>query len=273
MPPLREIEQQMMLKHIQKMEEEDRKALEQKVVKGKQLLEQVLDANQAQIEKKQEYKLLEAAEEERRLQYLMEKEAREASLRAESDRIKAEKEAETLRLRAMQEKMADTKAEEDALRAKRAQEAAERDWRNKELSAARAAGEKQQAMKIARNVQMREKERKLAEQAQLEKLEFERICNVQAEADARDREEVEYKIEKNVRHSNQLRETIARNEVERKQQRMKFLSEGGHLVGRVAAEQAKVNAIKAQKLAQLEAMGVPDKYTAELKRYKPVAGA
>jgi hypothetical protein len=84
----------------------------------------------------------------------MEKEAREQDLRSEADRIKAEKEAETLRMRAMQEKMADTKAEEDALRAKRAQEAAERDWRNKELTAARAAGEKQQAMKIARNVQV-----------------------------------------------------------------------------------------------------------------------
>ena len=150
----REIESQMMLKHIQRMEQEDRRALEQKVLDGKQLLEQVLDANEAQIEKKQEYKLLEAAEEQRRLQYLMEKEAREQDLRSEADRIKAEKEAETLRMRAMQEKMADTKAEEDALRAKRAQEAAERDWRNKELTAARAAGEKQQAMKIARNVQV-----------------------------------------------------------------------------------------------------------------------
>jgi len=269
----RDIEQQMMLKHIQKMEEDDHKALEQKVFKGRELLAQVLDSNQAQIEKKQEYKLLEAAEEEHRLQYLMEKEAKEAALRSESDRIKAEKEAETLRLRAAQEKMADTKAEEDALRAKRAQEASERDWRNKELSAARSAGEKQQAMKIARNVQMREKERKLAEQAQLEKLEFERICNVQAEADARDREEVETKVSKNIAHSNQLRGTIARNEVERKDQRKKFLSEGSHLVGRVGAEQAKVNAIKERKLAELESMGVPDKYTAELRRYKPVAGA
>ena len=190
----KDIEQQMMLKHIQKMEEEDRKALEQKKFAGQKLLEQVLSANEAQIEKKHEYKLLEEAEEQRRLGYLIEKEERESALRAEADRIKAEKEEETLRLRAQQEKAADTKAEEDALRAKRAQEAAEREWREKELAAAMGAKEKQEAMKIARNVQMREKERKLAEQAQLEKLEFERILMVQAEADARDREEMEKRI-------------------------------------------------------------------------------
>ena len=107
----KEIEQQMMLKHIQRMEEEDRVALEHKKVAGQKLLEQVLEANHAQIEKKQEYKLLEEAEEQRRLGYLIEKEKREAGLRAEADRIKAEKEAETLRLRAMQEKAADTKVQ------------------------------------------------------------------------------------------------------------------------------------------------------------------
>lgn len=268
----RDIEQQMMLKHIQRMEEEDRKALEQKRIAGQKLLHQVLSSNEAQIEKKHEYKLLEEAEEQRRLGYLIEKEEREAAIRAEADRIKAEKEEETLRLRAQQEKAADSKAEEDALRAKRAQEAAEREWREKELAAAMGAQEKQEAMKIARNVQMREKERKLAEQAQLEKLEFERILMVQAEADARDREELDMKIHQNVHHSDELRETILRNEVERKQQRQKFLSEGGKLEARMKAEAAKIEAIKAKKLAEMEMIGVPDKYRTELMRHKVTVG-
>jgi hypothetical protein len=268
----KDIEQQMMLKHIQKMEEEDRKALEEKKVAGQKLLEQVLSANEGQIEKKHEYKLLEEAEEQRRLGYLIDKEERENSLRAEADRIKAEKEEETLRLRAQQEKAADTKAEEDALRAKRAQEAAEREWREKELSAAMGAQEKQEAMKIARNVQMREKERKLAEQAQLEKLEFERILMVQAEADARDREEMEKRIYQNVHHSDELRETIARNEVERKEQRQKFLSEGGKLEARMQVEAAKIEAIKQKKLQEMEMIGVPDKYRTELMRHKVAVG-
>ena len=268
----KDIEQQMMLKHIQKMEEEDRQALEEKRKAGQALLHQVLSANEAQIEKKHEYKLLEEAEEQQRLQYLIEKEARENAIKEEADRIKAEKEAETLRLRAAQEKAADTKSAEDELRAKRAQEAAEREWREKELAAAMGAQEKQEAMKIARNVQKREKERKLAEQAQLEKLEFERILQVQAEADTRDREEAEHRIATNVHHSNELRDTIARNEVERKQQRAKFLSEGGKLEGRMAAEAAKIEAIKQRKLEEMRTMGVPDKYRTELMRHKVAVG-
>ena len=63
-------------------------------IAGQKLLEQVLSANEAQIEKKHEYKLLEEAEEQRRLAYLIEKEERESALRAEADRIKAEKEEE-----------------------------------------------------------------------------------------------------------------------------------------------------------------------------------
>ena len=122
-------------------------------------------------------------------------------------------------------------------------------------------------------MQMREKERKLAEQAQLEKLEFERICNVQAEADARDRDEAEGKMEKNWNHKALLIETIQRNEVERKTQRKKFLSEGNHLQGRVQQEQAKVDGIKARKLEEMDAMGVPPKYTAELRRYKTGLGS
>merc|ERR1711871_735289 len=176
--------------------------------------------------------------------------------------------AETLRLRAMQEKAADTKAEEDALRAKRAQEASERAWRAKELAAARAHEEKQRALKIARNVQMREKERKLAEQAQLEKLEFERILQVQAEADARDREQMEVKHQINVNHSKEIREIIARNEIERKVQRQQFLSEGDKLKDRMGLEQSKVELIKQRKLKELEECGVPEKYRAELERYK-----
>ena len=267
----RELEQQMMLKQIKKMEEEDKQALEHKIQNGKALLAQVLDANKSQIEKKQEYKLLESAEEERRLQYLMEKDAKEAALGQEAARVKAEREAETLRLRAMQEKMADTKAEEDALRAKRAQEASEREWREKELAAAQLAVAKQQTMKIARNVQMREKERKLAEQAQLEKLEFERILNVQAEADARDRKEVELQMRRNKEHKKQLHGAIQRNEAQREIQRSNLLSEGGHLEKRMAAEVAKVERIKAQKLKELELIGVPVKYRSELQRFKPTS--
>ena len=60
------------------------------------------------------------------------KERREQELQEEQDRIRHEKERETARLRASQEKAQDKQAELDALRAKCAQEAYEREWRRKQ---------------------------------------------------------------------------------------------------------------------------------------------
>ena len=59
----------------------DTNAIALKKVAGQKLLEQVLSANESQIEKKHEYKLLEEAEEQRRLGYLIDKEERENALR------------------------------------------------------------------------------------------------------------------------------------------------------------------------------------------------
>ena len=49
----------------------------------------------------------------------------------EHERIRIEKEKEVARLRALQERASDEQAERDALRAKRAQEQNERQWRRK----------------------------------------------------------------------------------------------------------------------------------------------
>merc|ERR1719424_145018 len=68
--------------------------------------------------------------------YLRQKELREQERQQAEEAIKAERERETARLRAMQEKMKDKQAELDALRAKRAAEEAERQWRKQQQLAA-----------------------------------------------------------------------------------------------------------------------------------------
>merc|ERR1719231_957526 len=105
----------------------------------------------------------------------------------EEETIKAEKERETARLRAKQEKMKDKQAELDALRAKRAADEAERQWRKSQQLAAEREATIQASLDAAREAQKLEKERRLIEQAQQEKEEFDRILRVQREA-----EEVEH---------------------------------------------------------------------------------
>jgi hypothetical protein len=91
------------------------------------------------------------------------------------ERIRIEKEKETARLRAMQERASDEAAERDALRAKRAQEQNERDWRAKEAAEAKKKAETEAMLLKSRVDQMRHKEHYLAVQAQRERQEFERV--------------------------------------------------------------------------------------------------
>ncbi|CAH8467260.1 unnamed protein product [Heterobilharzia americana] len=109
------------------------------------------------------------------MQIQNEKAEREAAYEAEQMRIKQEKELEIARLRALQEKASDEAAERDALRAKRAAEANEREWRRKELLAAQKKIETENELKLARAAQAEDRKRQLAIEAGRERLEFERI--------------------------------------------------------------------------------------------------
>lgn len=75
----------------------------------------------------------------------------------------------------MQERAKDEQAERDALRAKRAQEQTEREWRRKEKEEARKKQELEDSLKQAREVQLKQKEHFLAVQAQRDRAEFERV--------------------------------------------------------------------------------------------------
>lgn len=100
---------------------------------------------------------------------------REAAYEKEQERIRLEKEKETARLRALQERARDELAERDALRAKRAQEKTEREWRKKEAEEAHKKAVMEAMLIDARADQMAQKEHFLAVQAQRERAEFERV--------------------------------------------------------------------------------------------------
>jgi len=82
-------------------------------------MEEVAIANQATMKIKEEKILSEKLEDQRILEYQRDKELRMRELEEEKARVAAEKEAETSRLRALQEKAQDKASEMDALRAKR----------------------------------------------------------------------------------------------------------------------------------------------------------
>lgn len=85
---------------------------------------------------------------------------------------------ETARLRAQQERMADKQAELDELRARRYQEAKEKEWREKELAMYRKKQEAIEQLAKARESQKAAKIRQLGDMARIEQQEFYRVLEV-----------------------------------------------------------------------------------------------
>ncbi|TNN07034.1 Cilia- and flagella-associated protein [Schistosoma japonicum] len=200
------------------------------------------------------------------MQIQNEKAEREAAYEAEQIRIKHEKELEIARLRALQERASDEAAERDALRAKRAAEANEREWRRKELLAAQKKIETENELKLARAAQAEDRKRQLAIEAGRERLEFERILKRQQELVENDKR-VEYEAkQKSVQNLNDLRHQICEKEKERIAERNATFEEGIRLNEEARLRRLRLNEAKTRKLKELKEAGIPDKYVSQVER-------
>lgn len=267
---LKQQEQNAMLHHIEKMKEDDRREAVKKKDAARRLMEDVALANAEQIRNKNRERSLEQEEDRRITDYLREKESREQEIATEQERVRKEKEEEIARLRKLQEKAKDKKAELDALRAKRAQEAAEREFRQKEKNAAFRTTAINADLRQARETQKAEKEAMLAEQAQLEHDDFERIIAVQRRDDELERSKIGKERELRNRNASDLRSQIEQIEEMRRKDRREFLEEGNRLKSKRAEEERKIEAIRSRKLQELETCAVPEKYRSELVKKKNI---
>merc|ERR1719387_1027543 len=262
----RDQERAFILRQIDALKQEEVEQQKAKKIAAGRLMDEVNSANSAAMKIKEEKMLAEKLEDQKILEYQRSKELRERELEEEKAAVAAEKEKETAKLRAMQEKAQDKAAEMDALRAKRAVEAAERVAREEEEARRLEAINKELA--IARQQQQAEKERRLAEQAKFERDEFERIIEVQMQQEDAERtrqadEEKQRKV-----HTEELRSQIAAREERSLQDRRNFLEEGNVVRAQISSERRKLERIKGRKIGDLTKAGVPEKYCAELARKK-----
>merc|ERR1740130_2621462 len=130
----RDQERAFILKQIESLKAEEVEQQKQKKMAAGRLMGEVNIANTAAMKIKEEKMLAEKLEEQKIIEYQENKELRERELEAEKERLAAAKELENAKMRAKQEKAADKASEMDALRAKRAMEAAERGARSKEAA-------------------------------------------------------------------------------------------------------------------------------------------
>ncbi|CAE7735955.1 CFAP45 [Symbiodinium sp. KB8] len=264
----RDQERSFVLKQIESLKAEEVEQQQQKKLAAERLMQEVNEANGAAMKIKEERMLAEKLEEQKIIEYQEAKEQRERDLEAEKSRLAADKERETARLRAMQEKAQDKAAEMDALRAKRAMEAAERAARQKEAAEKQKQDRMNADLKEARFQQQAEKERRLGEQAKFERDEFERIIEVQMQQEEAERQRQGEEHHMRLQHAQELRHQISAREEKAYQERRDFLEDGNSVRASIGNERKKLEKIKARKIEELKKSGVPEKYWAELARKK-----
>lgn len=263
-----EQEREGMLRQLERLHEEDLLKAEMKKEAAKKLMEEVAQSNSQMIRMKELKRQKEIDEDHRIAAYLEDKAAREQAHQDELDRIAAEKEAETVKLRQQQEKASDKKSEMDALRAKRAMEEYEREWRQKERAAIEKQKMQNKILHEARVQQKKEKERRLEGVAKAERNEFDRIVQVQREAEAVEVEKEAQMKDARYKHRRDVQEQIQKNEGRRRQERLDYLEEGRKLRKEIDKEKAHLLFIKDRKVSEMQSAGVPDKYLTEMQRHK-----
>jgi hypothetical protein len=223
------------------------------------LMEEVAKANEEIQRLKQLEVEQEKIAEKKVVEYLKAKEEREDAYQREVEKQRIEKEKEIARLRALQEREQDKQAEKDALRAKRHQEAYERNWRQKEKEEAHLKHQTEQELKEAREHQVQNKEHFLAVQAQQDRAEFERVLKAQQQAMKRDEENEKAAHLRRMDHASDVRKQIKEKEQDRVTARKSFFEEGLRLDQEARDRREKLNQIKLRKLQELRCVYELDK--------------
>ncbi|XP_059991439.1 cilia- and flagella-associated protein 45 isoform X4 [Lagenorhynchus albirostris] len=252
--------------YMEQLQEEDLRDLERRHQQKLQMQAEIKRINDENQRQKAELLAQEKLADQMVMEFTKKKMAREAEFEAEQERIRREKEKEIARLRAMQEKAQDYQAEQDALRAKRNQEVADREWRRKEKENAQKKMETEARLRKSRQEQVAFKEHALAVQVQRDRDEFERILRAQREQIEKQQLEEEKKARGRLQYANELQRQVRENQQKQLQDRIATFEEGRRLKEEAQKWRERIEGIKKKKIEELRATGLPEKYCTEAER-------
>lgn len=106
----------------------------------------------------------------------------------------------------------------------------------------------------------------MAEVAVQERQEYERILSHQQAKQKEDEERARLALEARELQKTMLQKQIAEREELKREERRRFLDDGSRYSEQLEQDKTKLERIKQMKLAELEALGVPEKYRSELAR-------
>ncbi|XP_048836914.1 cilia- and flagella-associated protein 45 isoform X2 [Brienomyrus brachyistius] len=259
-------EGEQILKDLEKLQMEELQTLQRRREDQWQLLLEIQKINEQSLRAKECKKEEEKLADLRALEYTRQKMEREAEYEAEQQRIKKEKEKEVAQLRALQERERDHRAEQDELRARRNQEAAEREWRKKEKEQTRKKVEEQERLKAERQHQIMQKEHLLSIEAGRNRAEFERVLRAQQEAIAHEQQRDEMQKRQAMRCGEEIQQQMREREVLILKQRRDLLQESKRIQEESRHHQAQLEVMMQRKLRYLKAAGLPEKYCKQVER-------
>ena len=182
--------------------------------------------------------------------------------------IMAARALETARLRAQQEKAQDKQSEIDELRAVRAAEQYEREWRMKERAEVERVKAINEDLKRARFQQKQSKLAGLAALARQEQEDFYRVIAAQREQEETERHQAAQQVIIKKKHKDEILNQITHNIEAKAKERQLAVEEGRKLRAADNLKKGYIEKIKTRKINELAGMGVPSKYRAELHKYK-----
>lgn len=258
-------EAQEMLAKIQCQQEEEAEKERAKALRAQRSMEEIKRFNDDTLLRKLEAQRKIKEEEDQVLAYQIKK-AEDLKRREEEEaQRRHEAELRCAKLRSMQEKMANEKAELDELRAKRAAEARERQAREADLALARKHKEEMDELRRARNDQAMHRERARVKEATLQQREYESIM-VQVESDkTRVKTEDEKRKLASMAHRRVLQSQIEDKEHLKKLAFIKKQAEGQALKEEFARELEKLEQIRLEEVGELVEAGVNPLYLSEMK--------
>ena len=256
---------------LEKFEEEEKK----RILREKQLkearIQECLKVDKFALLLKQKKKIEEKEEELKDAKYNIEKAKKEEEYIKEKKRIALEKEKEIQLMREKQKKAQDKQAEMDAIRAKRDYEEAERKAILKEKE-----DEIIKQKKLMECIQENEKHKKVkennaADEIRKEKEDYEKMKKEREKEIEEEKERKREKIKLIMENGNFVKNQIKEKEEKEKGNWKEKYEEGRKVKQMQEAYYNSIEMIKQQKIAELKALNIKDKYILPVEKYQPIS--
>ncbi|KAJ8400350.1 hypothetical protein AAFF_G00397330 [Aldrovandia affinis] len=223
---IKQQERQKLLENLEKMKMEDLQTQGRKKEEQRRLHQEVL----------------EFSEESQRVKARMKEEERAADVRIVENTCR--------------------KMEEQRIR--RNQEALENEWKRNEREQTKKKADNREWWAFARQEQMSDKEQQLAIIASRERADYERVLRAQNDDVVREKEKEEKRRQRAAHYLFGVRQQMREREARAIEQRQAELQEHERILEEALNRRMRLNEIKARKLMELKAAGIPEKYCSKV---------